>query len=239
MLLSIVIILILWKVISFIVNRSIKIPSPEETFKALITIITGKYFLLQMVASLRRILIGFLVSFVMGLVLGVLSGLFDPIYYLLKPIILTQRAIPTMAVILLSLLWLNREMAPILVGVLVIFPIIYSAVVNGIRQIDKKLLEMCQVYQIKCKRRLLHLYLPSIQSALLSVSAAAVSLNVKIIIAAEVLSQPKYSIGTGFQMEKMAFNTAGVFAWAIIAILLAGVLEYLVSFKYLKKLRKK
>lgn len=234
MLISIIVILVSWKLISFIVNNSIKIPSPEETVIALVNIVTGKYFFLQLISSLRRLLIGFCVSFVLALILGLVSGFIDPVYYLLKPIVLTQRAVPTMAVILLSLIWLNREIAPVLVGVMVIFPIIYSSVVNGVREVDRHLLEMCNVYQMSHKKQLIHLYIPSIKSALLSVSAAAVSLNVKIIIAAEVLSQPKYSIGTGFQMERVAFNTAGVFAWAIIAILLAGFFEYLVSLRFLK-----
>lgn len=223
-------------IIASLVDNPVKIPSPLETLKALKIIVTDDVFYIQILTSIKRFLTGFSISLLLGVVLGMLSGFFTPIYYLLKPIVLTQRAVPTMGVILLALIWFNREVAPILVCVLVIFPIIYSAVVSGIRQIDKQLLEMAVIYELSGKRKLRHLYLPSIKSSLLSVASAAIGLNIKINIAAEVLSQPRYAIGTGFQMEKVALNTAGVFAWSIVAILLAGFFEWLIAAGFEKKL---
>lgn len=236
-LISTAVVLLLWWITATIVNNPLKLPSPQETVLALLEIITSKTFLLQVFATLKRSIIGFAIAFVAGVVLGIAAGVSTPIFYLLKPIVLTQRSVPTMAVILLALIWLSRELAPILVSVLVIFPIIYSAVVNGIRNIDKQLLEMATVYHLSKRRRLIHLYLPSIRSALFAVAAAAISLNLKITIAAEVLSQPGLGIGTGFMIEKSVLNTAGVIAWAIVAILLGALLEFLVSPKFLKIFR--
>lgn len=227
--LSTVVVLLLWGIIAYLVDNAIKIPSPYETLLALWEIVTNEFFYIQLLSSMKRFLTGFFISLFLGITLGMLSGFFSPIYYLLKPIVLTQRAVPTMGVILLSLIWFNREIAPILVCVLVIFPIIYSSVVNAIKNIDKHLLEMVEIYELSTKRKLIHLYLPSIRSSLRSVSSAAIGLNIKINIAAEVLSQPRFAIGTGFQMEKVALNTAGVFAWSIIAIILAGIFEWLIS----------
>lgn len=228
-LISTVIVVLLWWVAARIVNSPVKLPSPQETVLALFEILTSKMFFFQVLGTLRRAIIGFLIAFGAGLVLGIGAGISTPLFYLLKPIVLAQRSVPTMAVILLAMIWLSRELAPILVCVLVIFPIIYSAVVNGIRNIDRQLLEMAQVYHLSRKRRLIHLYLPSISSALFAVAAAAVSLNLKITIAAEVLSQPGLGIGTGFIIEKSVVNTAGVIAWAIVAIVLGALLEFLVS----------
>lgn len=229
MFISTVVLVGLWWILAWIVDSSIKIPSPYETFQNMVKIITNPYFALQLFNSLRRILLGFTISFVCGVALGMISGFSDPVYYLLKPLILIQRAVPTMAVILLALIWLNRESSPILVGILVIFPIIYSAVVSGIREIDVKLMEMADIYHLSLGRKLRHLYFPSIRSSLASVSAVALGLNIKISIAAEVLSQPKHAIGTGFQMERVALNTAGVLAWSFIAIILAGILEVILG----------
>lgn len=231
------VVILLWWLASSIVKSSVKLPSPQETVLALLKIMSSKTFIWQVFATLQRAITGFAIAFVAGLVLGIGAGISTPLFYLLKPIVLAQRSVPTMAVILLALIWLNRELAPILVCVLVIFPIIYSAVVNGIRGIDEKLLEMASVYHLSRKRRLFHLYLPSIRSALFSVAAAAISLNLKITIAAEVLSQPGLGIGTGFQIEKSVVNTAGVIAWAVIAIMLGALLEFLVSPRFLKIFR--
>lgn len=226
---SISVLIIFWTIVSETVDNSIAIPTPLETLNSLIDIIISEVFLSQVLNSIVRILISFLISLSLGLVLGILSGSFSAINNLLSPVILILRAIPSMAVILLSLIWLSREFAPILVGVLVIFPLIYSAVVDGILNVDKKLIEMVNIYKFSNKKKLFHLYLPWVRSSLVSVCAAAISLNVKVTIAAEVLSQPQYSIGSGFQMERVALNTAGILAWAIVAIVLAGILEKIVK----------
>lgn len=228
MLISTVIIFILWWVLADLVDNQIKFPTPYDTLENFIRIVTGDKFFLMVYYSVRRLIIGFSISFVIGLVLGLLSGVSNTFYYFVKPIILTLRSVPTMAVILLSLIWLSREISPILVVSLIVFPIIYNAVVDGIRNIDNQLLEMATIYKLSRRRKIFHLYFPSIKSSLASVLAAAISLNVKISIAAEVLSQPKYGIGTGFQMEKYAINTAGVLAWTIIAVFIAGFFEWLI-----------
>lgn len=235
---STVLVIFMWTIIALIVDNSIKIPTPMETLRALKEIVSHEYFYIQLLSSMKRFLIGFGLSLILGVTLGMLSGFFTPIYHLLQPIVLTQRAAPTMGVILLALIWFEREVAPILVCVLVIFPIIYSAVVNSVRHIDKQLLEMTSIYELSRKRKFIHLYLPSIRSSLLSVASAAIGLNIKINLAAEVLSQPKYAIGTGFQMEKAALNTAGVFAWSIVAIALAGFFEYLIKIIFKKWMTK-
>ncbi len=84
---------------------------------------------------------------------------------------------------------------------------------------------MMDIYEVGKWDRLKDLYIPSISSYIHSGMAAAMGLNLKIIIAAEVLSQPKISMGTSFQIERVNLNTAGVFAWSLITILLAAMLE--------------
>ncbi len=228
-LLSITILVILWWIGAVLADNPIKFPTPIETLIAFSDIVTSKTFFLQVLSTLRRAMIGFVIAFAGGVCLGIVSGVSNQAYYLLRPLILAQRSVPTMAVILLALIWLGRDIAPILVGIILIFPIIYSAVVDGIRHVDVQLLEMVKVYHISKKKRLYHLYLPSIRSSLFAVASAAISLNLKVTIAAEVLSQPGQGIGTGFQMEKIALNTAGLLAWAVIAIALGALLEFLVS----------
>ncbi len=235
---SICTILVIWEVLSIIVGNDVKLPSPVDTVRALYMIITDEMFFISISNTMLRVVKSFSISFVIAVILGILSGFFNPVYYLLKPILLVQRSIPTMAVILLSLIWLNREISPILVGSLIVFPVLYASVVSSIRQVDKKLIEMVTVYKLDIKRKIRYLYIPSIKESLITISAVAVSLCIKVTIAAEVLSQPRYSIGTSFQLEKASINTAGVFAWAIIAILIASLFEYIIGMKWLKQKNK-
>ncbi|SNS17069.1 NitT/TauT family transport system permease protein [Anaerovirgula multivorans] len=224
-LLSIIILVICWKVLSIVVDKEILVPSPEGTLIEIIRIIQSPNFVLSVTNTLIRALSGFMIALAAGIFLGMLGGFFKPMYYLLRPLVLINKAVPTMAMILLALIWLESEKAPILVGFVVIFPVIYENVVEGIRNVDEKLVEMMKIYEIGKLDRLKDLYIPSIKSYLYGGMIAAMGLNLKIIIAAEVLSQPKISMGTSFQIEKANLNTAGVFAWSLITIVIAGVLE--------------
>lgn len=227
--LSIIILIIIWKLIAIWVGKPIIIPSPEATFIELVKIIRSKIFILAVAHTFRRMVIGFVITFVSAVVLGMLSGFYDFIYYLLKPIVTLFKAVPTMAIILLAIIWLKSETAPILVAFLVVFPLLYENVVQGIREVDQHLIEMVRVYKVGRIRVIKDIYLPSIQSYLMAGISTAIGLNVKIIIAAEVLCQPYISIGTSFQMEKSNLNTAGVFAWSIIAIMIVGIFEVMVK----------
>jgi NitT/TauT family transport system permease protein len=223
--LSIIILLIFWKVVSLIIDKEILVPSPEKTFIEIINIMQSAYFIPSLVNTLKRALVGFVMAVGIGIFLGMMGGLFKPIYYLLRPIVLVNKAVPTMAMILLALIWLESEKAPLLVGFVVIFPIIYENVVQGIRNVDVKLIEMMNIYEVSPWDMIKELYIPSMGPYLYGAMSAAMGLNLKIIIAAEVLSQPSISMGTSFQIEKANLNTVGVFAWSLITIVLAGLLE--------------
>lgn len=227
--LSIVLILVFWSIFANIVNNPIKIPSPYLTFTEMVKIVSSDTFLLEISSTLLRVFKSFVLAFALGLSLGMLSGFNKIFYYLLNPVILVLKSMPTIAVILLSLIWLGREISPILVAFLIAFPVIYTSVLNGIRNIDKKLLDMTEIYKFSKKKKFFHLYLPSIRSSLIAISKTSLSLALKVCIAAEVLSQPKNSIGTSFQIEKVALNTAGVLAWAIIVIILAGIIDLIIT----------
>ncbi|WP_207653856.1 ABC transporter permease [Tepidibacter mesophilus] len=226
---SILSIIVLWKFLSIWLDNPIMIPSTESTFFEFINIIKSKDFDVIIISTLTRVIIGFSISFILALILGILSVFLKPVYYLLRPIIVIQKATPTMAIILLAIIWLKSESAPILVGFLIIFPIIYSTVIQGIQNVDIKLIEMARIYKLRKIVVIKDIYIPYIMSSLISVASATIGLNLKVIIAAEVLSQPRVSIGTSFQIEKANLNTAGVFAWALVSIIIAGGFDLIIK----------
>ena len=57
---------------------------------------------------------------------------------------------------------------------------------------------------------------------------SALTLNVKLIIAAEALAQTRISMGNAMQISKGNLNIAELLAWTVMAILLSYVLELLI-----------
>lgn len=229
---------LLWLIAAQIVHHPIKIPSPILVAKEFFSICTSQTFVNMLIHSIIRVWIGFLLAVVIGLILGVCASLWQPIYYLLSSIVSILRAMPTMGFILLSLIWLTREFAPMLTVILIIFPIIYSSVVSSIMGIDKNLLEMARVYCLSKREQIVHLYLPAILPGIGVIISGAIGLAMKVGIAAEVLAQPRYAIGTGLQMEKTSLNTAGVLAWCVVVIVFSATFEWMVK-KFFEKINRR
>ncbi len=227
---SILAFIVFWQLLSLWVAQTIIVPSPKETLVSLHDIITQPKFWRIIMHSLSRMIGGFVVTASIALIVGVAAGILEPLRLVLKPFVLILRAVPTMAIILLALIWLESEKAPMLVGAIICFPIIYQNTVKGIAEVDVKLLEMAQIYRVDKKRVIKDIYLPSIKPYVIAALSTAAGLNVKVVIAAEVLSQPSLSIGESFQIARANLDTPAVFAWAIIAIVIAAGFDYAIQF---------
>ena len=105
----------------------------------------------------------------------------------------------------------------------------YRNVVDGIRNIDKKLIDFHKVHQIHFSRQLRFLYIPSMFPFLKTGTITSLGLGFKVMITAEVLSQPDKAIGTVFQIERSQLNTAAVMAWCIFMIGVSSLFEYLIQ----------
>lgn len=234
---GVLLLLITWKLASILIGREIILPSPESTFDQLILIIKDPAFIPVMGASTKRLFLAFFLDLALAILLGTLAYIIKPLHFLIKPTIIAFKSIPTMAVVILALIWLGSEGAPFLVCSLIVFPILYSSITAGYYNIDKNLLEMHRIFRIPLMKKIKGLYIPSIMPYLKSGIEAGFGLNVKALIAAEVLSQPELGIGSMFQIERASLNTPGVFAWSIIVISLTGGTEFLIKILFKKRKR--
>jgi NitT/TauT family transport system permease protein len=180
-------------------------------------------------ATLSRIALTFGLDLFLALLLGIPAGLHEKVEQIIRPVESTMRTIPTMGVVLLALIWLDTELTPIFVSSLIVFPILYRSVVDGIRNIDQKLVEFHSVHQVPFRKRLRCFYIPSLLPFLKTGTIASMGLGFKVMITAEVLSQPDLAVGTIFQIERAQLNTAGVMAWCVYLIAVASLFEYIIQ----------
>lgn len=226
--LSLGILFLIWFVTAKIVDIELIIPSIESTFKMLFVLLSKKTFYLSVLSTLGRTLLSFFIAFIAAMALAVLSAFLPFIYKLLSPIVTVVRAIPTMSLILLTIIWLNSDTSPLLVGFFIIFPIMYGSFYTSIISVDSDLIEMSKAYKVSKKDMVLSLYLPNIAPSFFDTVRSTISLNVKIIISAEVLAQTKQSMGVMMQIAKAQLETADLLAWTLVAIILSYLLELLV-----------
>ncbi len=228
-LLSTVILLFLWKVISIKINADIILPPPEDVLIRLVIIAQSKNFWQSILNTTIRTLYGFTLSFVMGFITGIAWGSSKKISAVLSPLISVIRAVPVMSVILIAMIWFRTDMVPVFVCFLMIFPIITANVSQGIGEVDPSLIEMATAFKLSKYNILFHITIPSTIPFVLAGVRAAVGVAWKSVIAAEVLSQPVKAIGTGIQFSQMNLETAEVIAWTVIAVVLSKISEFSVE----------
>jgi len=226
--LSFILLLAAWKIISLIVGSAIILPSPESTFVSLFNLIVTRDFFLIILASIARGIAGFAISFVLGTIVGFFAGFNRIFYRIFEPFLVIIRSTPVMSVILIALIWFKASNVPVFASFLMSFPIVCTNVIEGIKNIDPKLTEMARVYKIRKSSIIGEIYLPSILPFLMAAISTSFGIGWKVVIAAEVLSQPDFAIGTSLQTSKIYLDIDKVFAWTIVAILLGYLFEKLV-----------
>ena len=229
--------LIVWQIVSVCVNSKILLVSPIDTVCRLWELLPSDDFWSSILFSMMRILLGFLLGLVLGTALAVLSGRFSIIRTLFSPLISAMKSIPVASFTILALFWVGSENLSVLVSILICVPIICANMLEGIDNLDKKLDEMAKVFKIPAGRRFAGVYLSQLLPYFRSASRLAIGLSWKSGVAAEVIGIPDGSIGEKLFMSKIYLETADLFAWTLVVILLSFLCEKL--FIYAVKLVQK
>ncbi|MBK5251937.1 MAG: ABC transporter permease [Peptostreptococcaceae bacterium] len=225
---SIACLLGIWQMISGLISSEIIFPSPFSVFKGIGFIVRDDYFWISVLSTVKRGLLGILISMLAGCALGVFAGLKKGGRVFLRPYVSLIRTTPVVVLILIALIWMSADFVPVFISFLISFPIIYTNTVQGMLNVDKSLVDMAKVYRVSKSRILREIYLPSISSYLTAGVSTAMGIGWKAVIAAEILSQPKYSIGTRLIEAKIYLEIDRVFAWALVAVALSFIFDNLV-----------
>ena len=185
---AIVLMWLVWIISYYSVKNDYIIPSFSATVKSFFLCFAESGFWIAFCMTALRTFAAFAVSFAAAALFAALSVSFKGASAFLKPIMVFLRTVPTLAVILVLLVWTNPEAAPVAVTFLVLFPMIYSQLTAAADGVDKKLLQMVKVYGIKRSDVIRKIYLPQISVSVFSQTGANISLGLKIMISAEVLS---------------------------------------------------
>ena len=225
---AIIILLILWKLVSMWTSSEQLIPSPEKTLLSVIDVVSRENFLPSLLTTIGRGLLGFLISLVLALLLGIPAGLNSTFRLLINPLLVTFRSTPVISLILLAIIWFGNEMVPVFIAVLTMFPIICTNIIDGIRNVDRDLIEMGKTYRISKRRITREIYLPSISPFLTSGISSALGFGWRAIIIGEVLAQPGFGVGTQMQNAQIFLQVPELIAWTLIAILVSSLFEFLI-----------
>lgn len=214
-----------WALASRVVGAEIILPGPLETVRRfLISVRTGAFYR-HLGGTWVRAMGGFGIAYATGVFWGLLAGLEPVIDDVLKPSLVAMRATPVIAVILLAIIWFEAALAPVFVTVLMVLPVVVQSVTAGVRASAPPLLEMATVFSVSRARVIRGIVLPSAAPALSSSAHAGLGMAFKVTVAAEVLVQPPWALGSQMQEARFFLDTPRILSLTLSVILLSAVSE--------------
>lgn len=154
--------LLVWQAVSTWIGQEILLVSPVVVFRRLTELVRETEFWQSIGFSLVRILGGFLIAMAAGILAAGLSARFRRIRELLAPAVLTIKAVPVASFVILVLIWVPSRNLSIVISFLMVFPILYTNVLDGILSTDSKLLEMVQIFEVPKAVQIRYVYVSQV-----------------------------------------------------------------------------
>lgn len=219
--------LAVWQGAAMAMQQEFLLASPLRVLQRLAEMAATGAFWLAVVTSLLRILLGFFLAVAVGVALAALTTQSRAASILLSPLLSTVKAMPVASFILLALLWLSTGAVPVFSAFIMVVPVIWSNVEQGIRQTDPALLEMAHCYGFSRWKTLKLVYVPSVLPYFLAAVTSGIGMAWKSGVAAEVLCVPAAGLGKDLYYAKIYFETPDLFAVTVTIVILSICMERL------------
>ena len=216
-----------WHIAASLANRGLilDIPTPLTTLTALIRLLPQKAFILSVLGSVGRIVLGYLIAAAAGIICAVAAFRFPLFKTLTAPILQMIRAVPVAAFIILVYLWLKEGAIPVFISFLMVFPLVWANTEAGLSAIDKKLIEMAKVMDLSRKNILRHIILPAVLPPVFAAFTTGLGFAWKSGVAAEVICRTGDSVGNLLWASKTSVEYDEVFAITAVIVVLSVLLE--------------
>ena len=218
-----------WEVCALFVNREVLLPSPFKVVIRFVSLLTEISFYKSVFTSVSRIIVGYLAGVIMAVITSTLSFYSKTAAALLSPVFTAVRATPVASFIILALVWMGRGLVPSFTSALMVLPIVFGNMLQGLSCAATDLCEVAEIYKFGFFKKYRLLYLPSAVPAFIASLKTSLGLSWKAGVAAEVLCTPKNSIGSNIYSSKLYLETADLFAWTLTVIIISLLLELLLS----------
>ena len=174
------------------------VPAPSEIGAALWQL-GGGHLLGHIAVSTSRVATGFGCGALLAIIVGAAMGLSHRLDALLDPSFQALRAIPSLAWVPVLLLWMGIDEAPkiTLVAIGAFFPV-HLSVLSGIRNVDRKLVELGAVYRLSPWRLFVRILLPAALPHIFTGLRTGLAVSWMFVVAAELIAATR---GLGYLLS--------------------------------------
>lgn len=216
-----------WYLLALFISNPFIVPSPIHVFQDMVTLCLQPIFYTSIGYTTFRVLIAFILSFGCAIICVYLSYCSIWIRDLLSKLILCVRSIPNVTIIILVLFWVSRETMAFLVCYLLLFPMFYQSLLDGVDSVHDMYKDVLLIYPQSLWTRFTRIYLPELKSVILTNVVNGSSLGFKVMIMAEILGQVPIGIGRQIQLARLDIDISLVIAYTLWLLILVFVFDRL------------
>ena len=146
--------LVIWQIGSMCLGQEILLVSPVAVSMRLFTLLPDPSFWRSIAFSACRILGGFGLAALLGILAAVGAARYTRFRELMAPLVSVIKTTPVASFVILALFWFSSRSLSVFISFLMVFPIVYTNILQGILQTDTQLLEMGQVFGLSVKKKI-------------------------------------------------------------------------------------
>jgi NitT/TauT family transport system permease protein len=224
--LAILMVLVVWQIISIFLGGHGLVPSPARTASTMWGVLANGEFFVQLGDSLARLLIGFALAMTLGMIVGVLMGSRWFWNEFFKDIVILGLSLPGLVYALLSVVIFGTKLlAPVMAILFASYPFIAVNIREGVKALDKDMLDMTRAYKIGKWKVVRQVILPALLPHILAAIRTGFTIAWKASVLTEVFGATSgigYMIRFNFQM----FAVRGILAWSLLFGFVMIIIEY-------------
>ena len=170
-------------------------------------------------ASLYRIAVGFGLAVLAALAMGLGAFLSPLVRGVVEDALAILNSTSVFVWIVIALIWFGlSDWAPIFTTFMITLPVVASNLVEGVASVDRRLLEMGDVYRLGGGLKFTAIVIPSTLPYLVAGMKVGFGLALKVSVVAEIFGVTS-GIGYAMNVSREILATRMVFVWALVMIL--------------------
>ena len=219
--------LAVWSLLSWRYGAYV-LPSPRSVIVGLVEIVRSGEIWKHTAASLSRIVVGFGAAVVVSVLMALGAFVSRAIRTVVQDALAVLNSTSVFVWIVISLIWFGlSNWAPIFTTFMITLPVVASNLVEGTASVDRRLLEMGDVYRLSAAEKFTAIVIPSTVPYLIAGMKVGFGLALKVSVVAEIFG---VTTGIGYVMNysREILATQMVFVWALVMILIMMATDKLV-----------
>jgi ABC-type nitrate/sulfonate/bicarbonate transport system permease component len=196
------------------------LPAPWSIVAGLGEIVRSGEIWTHTAASLARIVIGFGLAVIVSLAMALGAFVSPTARSIVHDLLAILNSTSVFVWIVISLIWFGlSNWAPIFTTFMITLPVVASNLVEGVSSVDRRLLEMGDVYRLSGREKFIAIVIPSTLPYLVAGMKVGFGLALKVSVVAEIFGVTS-GIGYIMNYSREILATQMVFVWAIVMILI-------------------